>query len=63
MKVVVTQTAYDDLAQIGRAIANDDPLRAESFVAELFERCRRLAAMPRRDGKIAAFAAGPSATI
>ena len=47
MKVVVTDAAYDDLLQIGREIRKDNPARAETFVAELYERCQRLGGMPR----------------
>ncbi|HEY5793806.1 MAG TPA: type II toxin-antitoxin system RelE/ParE family toxin [Bosea sp. (in: a-proteobacteria)] len=47
MRVVVTEAALDDLMRIGRSIAQDAPARAETFVAELYDRCRRLADMPR----------------
>jgi toxin ParE1/3/4 len=47
MKVVVTDEALADLKQIGRFIANDNPDRAESFVAELYDRCQGLGAAPR----------------
>ena len=47
MKVVITDAAYADLLQIGREIKKDSPIRAESFVGELFDRCQRLRAMPR----------------
>jgi plasmid stabilization system protein ParE len=47
VKVVITEAAYADLLQIGRVIRQDNPLRAETFVAELFDRCQRLAIMPR----------------
>ncbi len=47
MNVVVSEAALDDLMRIGRAIAADNPLRAETFVTELYDRCRRLADMPR----------------
>ena len=47
MKVIVTEAAYADLLHIGRAIGVDNPARAESFVAELHDRCHRLSAMPR----------------
>jgi toxin ParE1/3/4 len=47
MKVVVTDAAYSDLLQIGREIRKDAPVRAETFVAELFDRCHRLGATPR----------------
>ncbi len=47
MKVVITDAAYADLLRIGREIMKDSPIRAETFVAELFDRCHRLGAMPR----------------
>jgi plasmid stabilization system protein ParE len=47
VKVVVTEAAYFDLARISRGIAKDNPIRAETFVAELLDRCRSLGAMPR----------------
>lgn len=31
MKVIITDAAFDDLLQIGRAIKNDSPIRAETF--------------------------------
>jgi plasmid stabilization system protein ParE len=47
MKVILTEAAYADLARIGGTIRQDNPLRAESFVTELFERCKQLGDMPR----------------
>ena len=47
MKVVITEAAFDDLLSIGRWIKQDNPRRAETFVAELFDRCKGLGAMPR----------------
>ena len=47
MKVIVTNAALDDLLQIGQAIRTDNPQRAETFVSEIYDRCRRLGAMPR----------------
>ena len=47
MKVVVTEAAFADLLDIGRSIRRDNPARAETFVAELFDRCQRLGAMPQ----------------
>jgi toxin ParE1/3/4 len=46
MKVVITDTAYADLLHIGRTIRADNPMRAETFVDELYERCRSLGTMP-----------------
>jgi plasmid stabilization system protein ParE len=47
MRVVVTEAAYVDLLHIGATIKEDSPARAESFVAELYDRCQRLGDMPR----------------
>ena len=47
MKVVVTEAAFADLLRIGREIQQDNPARAETFVAELYDRCQRLGMMPR----------------
>jgi toxin ParE1/3/4 len=47
MKVVVSEAAYADLLEIGRAIAKDNPVRAISFVDELHERCMGLSTMAR----------------
>jgi toxin ParE1/3/4 len=47
MRVVLTETAYSDLVEIGRAIAKDNPARALSFVGESHERCRGLSTMAR----------------
>jgi toxin ParE1/3/4 len=47
MMVILTDAAYADLVRIGREIKKDNPIRAESFVAELYDRCSRLAHMPR----------------
>ncbi len=47
MIVVITDEARADLVGIGDYIALDNPRRAASFVAELLDRCRGLAEMPR----------------
>lgn len=47
MIVVFTAEAEADLEQIGDFIAQDNPCRAASFVAELTERCERLVDTPR----------------
>ncbi len=46
MKVVLTDNALADLLAIGRSIAIDNPRRAESFIAEIEDRCRRLGSLP-----------------
>ncbi|MFK3777894.1 type II toxin-antitoxin system RelE/ParE family toxin [Agrobacterium sp. NPDC089420] len=47
MIVVLTDEAKADLECIGDFIAADNPRRVETFVAELLDRCSRLAEMPR----------------
>ena len=47
MIVVYTYEAEADLEHIGDYIALDNPRRAMTFVAELIDRCERLADMPR----------------
>lgn len=39
--------ALDDLTTIGDFIAQDNPVRARSFVRELVARCERIADQPR----------------
>ena len=46
MIVVLAAAAATDLEEIADYIARDNPARAASFVAELIERCDRLAATP-----------------
>ncbi len=48
MQVRITRSARDDLEAIGGFIAEDNPLRADSFVTELLERCGSLAIRPER---------------
>lgn len=48
MKVVLTVEALADLEDIGDFIAQDNPLRADSFMAELAEKARELADFPKR---------------
>lgn len=47
MRVDITDAALADLIRIGKDIGEDNPSRAETFVAELYERCLRLGNMPR----------------
>lgn len=47
MQVVLTEAAMADLIGIGRDIAQDNPVRAATFVDELYESCQRLAGTPR----------------
>lgn len=46
MKVDITSAAEADLEEIADYIARDNPVRALSFVRELFERCLDIAEMP-----------------
>lgn len=47
MKVVYSAEARADFAVIGLWIAEDNPVRAETFVDELHAACEALADMPR----------------
>ena len=47
MKLVFTDEAKADLLHIGESIAEDNPVRAFTFVDELEDRCARLTGMPR----------------
>jgi toxin ParE1/3/4 len=47
MKVIISDTAYTELLQIGRWIKFDNPNRAERFVSEIYDRCQSLRDMPR----------------
>ena len=46
MKVVLTDEAIADLVRIGRFIKRDNLPRAETFMAELYDRCQRLGRTP-----------------
>ena len=46
MKVVLTEEARSDLEQIGDYIAQDNPVRAASFVQELIDKARQLGELP-----------------
>jgi toxin ParE1/3/4 len=46
MKVDITSAAEADLEAIADYIARDNPVRAKSFVRELYEGCLDIAAMP-----------------
>jgi plasmid stabilization system protein ParE len=46
MKVEITSAAEADLEGIADFIAHDNPVRAVSFVRELYERCLDIADMP-----------------
>ena len=46
MKIRFTDEAKADLLQIGDYIARDNPTRALSFVEELEQKCRAIAASP-----------------
>jgi addiction module RelE/StbE family toxin len=46
MRVVLTETAKEDLFEIGAYIRSDNPARSISFVDELLDACFALADMP-----------------
>lgn len=46
MKVVLAEEALSDLESIADYIAQDNPIRARSFVAELLAKAQKLADMP-----------------
>ena len=48
MRVELSNQAQLDLEQIGDFIARDNPLRAETFIRELADRCATLSEFPRR---------------
>jgi plasmid stabilization system protein ParE len=46
MRVVLTEAAWADVLNIGLAIKEHNASRAESFVNELYDRCKQLGDMP-----------------
>ena len=48
MKVIFSRECDADFEEIGDYIARDNPVRAESFILELRNRCLSLSDMPRR---------------
>ena len=48
MHVIITEPAEADLEEIGDYIARDNEARAETFVAEIIERCLSLGEAPER---------------
>jgi toxin ParE1/3/4 len=46
MKVVLSEAAYADLLDIGQNIKNNNPLRAKTFVDELYNCCQKIGIMP-----------------
>ena len=48
MKVLLTPAALDDLAEIARWIASDNPARSVTLVEELSQACQALAKHPNR---------------
>lgn len=47
MRVHLTEQAYADLVGIGEWIERDSPIRASTFVDELFDACMQLGDMPK----------------
>ena len=48
MRVTFSEAANDDLLDIAVYIAQDNPTRALSFVAEIEDQCQTLARMPHK---------------
>jgi toxin ParE1/3/4 len=48
MKIIYSTAALADLSNVGGWIAQDNPVRAHSFVDELMKACEGLATMPLR---------------
>lgn len=46
MKVGLSPLAYSDIEEIGDFIAKANPLRAETFVDELFQECHKIGQSP-----------------
>lgn len=44
--VIVSREAIEDIVRIGEHIAKQNPTRALSFTAELYDKCRSLGEMP-----------------
>lgn len=62
-RLAYTPAARDDLQGIGDYIGQDNPARALSFVRELREHCRRIAAKPRLHRLREEFGPGVRGTI
>jgi plasmid stabilization system protein ParE len=46
MRATITESAWEDMLGVCRAIGLDSPRRAESFLEELYKHCVELADMP-----------------
>jgi toxin ParE1/3/4 len=46
-RVVITEAAWVEILNIGRRIKIDNPMRSESFVDELYQRCLSLGDFPK----------------
>ncbi len=46
MQLLITPLAAQDLEAIGDYIAEDNPIRAASFIAELFAQCQKICLNP-----------------
>ena len=57
-RLAYTPAARDDLQKIGDYIGQHNPVRAQSFVRELRDHCRRVAEYPRRHRLREEFGAG-----
>ena len=47
MRLVISPMAEKDLEEIGDYIAQNNPLRAQYFVEELYEQCRQMGDFPQ----------------
>jgi toxin ParE1/3/4 len=47
LNVTITEAAWEDMLNIGRAIMQDSPVRAGTFIDELHDRCESLGQWPR----------------
>lgn len=56
MKVVFSDEARSDLQRIGDYIAEDDPHRARTFVAELIEKSRQIGQTPEAFQRVPRYA-------
>ncbi|RIK88799.1 MAG: plasmid stabilization protein [Hyphomicrobiales bacterium] len=46
MRVFVTDAAWDDMLDIVRTVARDNPQRADTFLDELYDACRDIGRFP-----------------
>lgn len=56
MILEVTDSALADLRQVGNWIAEDNPIRAATFIDEILDRCRTLIEYSARHPRVARYA-------